>query len=283
MNIRHHFQTTMKLTFLILLGIIFLPAVHAQDDKEEENPLAQFAWVFEGEGKLGSIAEIKIPEGFGFLDGDETRKLMTAMGNLNTNMEVGTLMQMEEGWFVVFEFDEVGYVNDDEKDDLDADDMLEQKQASQKAGNEYREEQGLEPMFIDGWVKPPFYNPDTNNLEWGLKIRVEDSYNVNYISKLLGRKGVMDATLVCGTEEMESILPVFQGLLGSYEYADGQKYAEYTSGDKIAKYGLTALVVGAGATIAAKAGLFAKFWKFIVAGVVAVIAGAKRLFGRGTE
>ena len=171
----------------------------------------------------------------------------------------------------------------DFSNDLDADDMLEQKQASQKAGNEYRIDQGLEPMFIDGWVKPPFYNPDTNNLEWGLKIRVEDNYNVNYISKLLGRKGVMDATLVCGTEEMEAILPVFQGLLTSYEYVDGQKYAEYTSGDKIAKYGLTALVVGAGATIAAKAGLFAKFWKFIVAGFVALIAGVKRLFGTGKE
>ncbi len=283
MTKRIYFQANAKLTFLILIGAFFLPSIQAQDKKEEENPLAQFAWVFEGDGQLGNIAKVKIPEGFGFLDGNETRKLMTAMGNLNTDMEVGTLMQMEEGWFVVFEFDEVGYVKDDEKDNLDADDMLAQKQAAQEAGNEYREEQGLEPMFIDGWVKPPFYNPDTNNLEWGLKIRVTDSVNVNYISKLLGRRGVMDATLVCGTEEMESVLPVFQSMLTKYEYVDGQKYAEYTSGDKIAKYGLTALVVGAGATLAAKAGLFAKFWKFIVAGFVAVIAGVKRLFGRGEE
>jgi hypothetical protein len=68
------------------------------------------------------------------------------------------------------------------------------------------------------------------------------------------------------------------------EFDAGHRYADYKPGtDKLAAYGLAALVGGG---IAAKAGLFAKlgvfllaFKKVILAGVVAVGAVAKKMFG----
>ncbi len=51
----------------------------------------------------------------------------------------------------------------------------------------------------------------------------------------------------------------------------------------MAEYGLTALVAGGAGVVAAKTGLLAKFWKFIVAGVVAIGAFFKRIFGFGKK
>jgi uncharacterized membrane-anchored protein len=67
--------------------------------------------------------------------------------------------------------------------------------------------------------------------------------------------------------------------LGGFSYLPGQRYAEYKPGDKVAKYGLAALITGGAAAIAVKTG----FWKVIVSGLVAgwkfIVAGAVALWG----
>ena len=50
--------------------------------------------------------------------------------------------------------------------------------------------------------------------------------------------------------------------------------------DKLAEYGLTALVVGGGAAVLAQTGLLAKLWKPIAAFFVALGLGVKKLFSR---
>jgi len=98
----------------------------------------------------------------------------------------------------------------------------------------------------------------------------------------------MEVTLVSALEQMEEILPVYQDLLTGFQYNDGKRYAEYKEGDKLAEYGLTALVVGGAAVVAGKAGLFAvlakffaKAWKGLVIAAIAVGAFFKRLFTGG--
>ena len=55
-------------------------------------------------------------------------------------------------------------------------------------------------------------------------------------------------------------------------------------GDKVAEYGLTALIAGGVGAAAAKSGILAKMGKGIIAALLAAIAGlrslAARLFGR---
>ncbi|MEQ8278693.1 MAG: hypothetical protein RMA76_29345 [Deltaproteobacteria bacterium] len=55
----------------------------------EEDPLAQFAWQMEGQGKLGTRATLEIPQGFRFLEAAEASRLVEAMGNLTSRKEVG--------------------------------------------------------------------------------------------------------------------------------------------------------------------------------------------------
>ena len=69
------------------------------------------------------------------------------------------------------------------------------------------------------------------------------------------------------------------------EFTEGNRYADYQKGtDKVAAYGLAALVAGG---IAAKAGLFKVLLglliagkKFLIIGLVAAVALAKKLVGR---
>jgi uncharacterized membrane-anchored protein len=224
---------------------------------------------------MNQWAEIEVPPGYRFTGGDGTRTLLRMYGNLVGTTEQGLIAPENLDWFVVFDFDDCGYVKDDEKDQLDADKLLEQKIENSKAANEEKKKRGLPRLDIVGWTVPPHYNARTNNLEWGIRLRSEDgSESVNYNLKLLGRSGVMDATLACDPGQMDAVLPEARTLLAGFKFQPGQTYAEYRAGDKIAKYGLTALVLGGGAALAAKSGLLAGFFKLIAKGGKLLIAGA---------
>lgn len=282
-----------------LLSLVFAGALSAQDEAAaadaQAEAQAQFdafinslAWQTDGLGELKEWSTIEIPNGYRYLNGKDTDTLMQAWGNLPSEYE-GMVATDDLGWLVLFQFDPSGYVKDDEKDELDPDALLEQMMENQARGNEYRREQGLQPMYIDGWAMEPRYNERTNNLEWGLLLRSgnDPKQFVNYETKLLGRDGVMEVTLICDLENMQMILPTYQDLLLGHLYKDGKSYADYKQGDKIAEYGLTALIAGGAVYGAAKLGLLGsimafgkKFLKFIIIGLVAIGAAIKKFFSR---
>jgi len=240
-----------KFWYLILLFTAIAVSINAQETSEEaeitafEKELEQMNWQNEGTGDLDGIATIAIPAGYSFIQKKDTRRLMELFGNIPTEIENGLICPEDLSWFVVFEFSKEGYVKDDEKDSLDADAILKDLQAGNAAGNKRRQEMGLETLTLVGWAVPPNYNQATNNLEWAIRLQGEvGGSTVNYFTKLLGRRGIMNATLVCDPNALESILPDYQQLLTNYSYTSGNTYAEFKEGDKIAKYGLTGLIAG---------------------------------------
>ena len=58
----------------------------------------------------------------------------------------------------MFEFSDVGYVKDDEKDSLDANALLDSIKDSTLRGNQERMKRGWPTMTILGWETPPRYN-----------------------------------------------------------------------------------------------------------------------------
>jgi len=174
-------------------------------------------------------------------------------------------------------------VKDEDRDELDADDLLGSLRESNEAGNEMRRKRGWSTMDLVGWQTPPHYDAATQNLEWGLLFHSAGGQVVNYDVRLLGRHGVMQVSLVASPEAMAAALPEFRQMLAGHVFNEGERYAEYRAGDKVAEYGLAALVTGGALAVAAKTGFLQKFWKLLVAGVVAAIAGLKKLFGpKGT-
>jgi uncharacterized membrane-anchored protein len=266
------------------------PSKEAQDDQEMQQVLAEiesFGWTRKGTGKLGDKAEIFIPNGYRFTEGEGARKLKQIFGNPPSGIELGVLTTEGLGHWILFEFEESGYVKDDEKDKIDADALLKSMSEGQAAANEQRKEMGMTELALDGWAVPPRYNTKTNNLEWALRVKSlpDGGVSVNYNTKLLGRKGVMSAKLICDPEELQALLPQYEQIIAGYSYIDGERYAEFREGDQVAKYGLTALIAGTGAFAAAKMGLFAKLGVFFaklgkgaILIVIGVLAGLKKLF-----
>jgi uncharacterized membrane-anchored protein len=263
------------------------PPIGSEEQIGFEEFLARFTWLEDGTGKLGSRAEIDIPSGHRFLTGDQVGPLLEAMGNLSDHDELGLIGVEDLEWFVVFLFDDIGYVEDDEKDELDPEALASTISRNLERSNEIRRERGMEEMRFDGWALEPRYNEETNQLEWASRIASDSGVSVNYNTRVLGRKGVMRTILVASPDGLEEILPDYRRLMEGFRFVDGQRYAQYVPGDKIAEYGLMALIAGGAGAVAAKTGLltgiilfFKKGAKFILVGLVALGAGIKRFFFR---
>jgi len=274
-----------------------LEALAAPVEKPSEG--LQVAWVA-GPTRVdlhGDLAEIEVPEGFLFAGPEDTRKLLSSMGNRAFGSEVGMIVpeSEDEDWFLVFDWEEVGYVKDDEKDSIDADALLESLQASTLEGNAWRRENGIPDLTMTGWAEAPHYDQTTHNLVWATQLESADGRRtVNYNVRVLGRRGLMSVTLVEREEGYAAAKPAARKVLDGFAFKTGNTYAEWTSGDKVAEYGLTALVAAGAGAAAVKLGFFgmlAKFFgkagKMIVLAVVALAATArgfvKRLFGRREE
>lgn len=131
------------LQVLTLLGLIPLlqPPCHAQDKSNpidwQDGPMV---------GRLGDIAQISIPKGYRFTGKPGTQKLLELTQNPSDGNELGALVPVvgenDDIWFVVFEFDDSGYVRDTEKDSLDADAILQSIQKDTEESNKVREQKG---------------------------------------------------------------------------------------------------------------------------------------------
>jgi uncharacterized membrane-anchored protein len=230
---------------------------------------------------LGDQAQINLPDGYKALDGAQTRAMLQALGEPISHQEVGFIRPEGENadWSVYFQFDPVGYVKDDEKDNLDADAILSSIKAGTERSNEERRRKNNPEMQITGWHTKPTYNPSTKNLEWCIAASVQGEPLLNYNIRLLGREGVMEIILVTDPASLDSALPKVRSLLNGYTYLPGKRYAEWKAGDKIAEYGLTALIAGGAAAVAFKSGLIQKLLKPIIIGVIALGGFIAKLFG----
>ena len=284
-SIRH---SRVSLHLAALFGLLALPFSTPAQEQDTE-PKVKIGWQ-DGPtvGKLGGLAEIKVPEGYRFAGADGTRKFLELTQNPSSGNELGVLIpERKENdpsngfWFVIFEFHEIGYVKDDDRDKLNADNLLKELQTNTEEGNKERAKRGWPAYTIDGWYKPPYYDVSTKNLTWATRGHAlengKDENSVNYSVRILGRRGTMDVDLVLGPDIVSNVLPRFVDVLGGFTFNSGHSYAEFRPGDKVAEYGLAALVAGGAAAVAFKTGLLAKFWKLIVAMFVALSAMLKRM------
>jgi len=240
--------TRALLGFTLLLFALSAPAQREPGQVIQE--LQKLAWLRgPGEGTIAGKAKIQIPSGFAFLDERNTRRFLELMGNPPRDGH-WMIAPANLDWFAVFSFDPVGYVKDDEK--IDADALLKSLKEGDGPGNDERKRLGMAPIYTDGWHVPPHYDSGSKRLEWGMRLRDEKGgMHVNYTSRLLGRSGVMSAVLVSSPQTLNSDMKEFNSALAGYQFVAGEQYAEFKSGDRIAEYGLGALVLGGAAAAAA--------------------------------
>jgi len=270
--------------------LLYLPtSTLAADTPASVAPKVQIDWAGGPiTARLGDVAEIKVPAGYRFTGKEGTRKFLELTQNPPGGNELGTIIPAASEdaesktafWFVIFEFSDVGYVKDDDRDKLDADALLKTIKDNTEESNKERAKRGWAAYHVTNWYKAPFYDLATKNLTWAMKgysvVENNQESSVNYSVRILGRRGTMNADLVLDPNLVINVVPKFQNLLTGFSFLPGNTYAEFRPGDKIAEYGLATLVAGGATAIALKTGLLAKLWKLIVAAMVAIIAFLKR-------
>jgi uncharacterized membrane-anchored protein len=253
-----------------------------------------------GEVNIGNdLAKIKVPAGFRFLNAEDARKVVVEYwGNPASNADnlYGLLMPDkmnvtdENTWAFIIEYDEMGYVKDDDADKINYADLLSDMQTGEKEENAERTKAGYQAVHLVGWAEQPYYDKERKVLHWAKEIDfVGDSeHTLNYNVRVLGRKGVMVLNAVGSMNHLSDIKPTINNVLSSVEFAEGNRYADFNpSVDKVAAYGIGGLVAG---KVLAKAGFFAvilKFGKVIILGLLGVGAAVwrwvKSRFGQQEE
>ncbi|MDD1507926.1 DUF2167 domain-containing protein [Pseudomonas sp. CNPSo 3701] len=213
----------------------------------------------------GNLATLNLPDNMVFLDGDDAeRVLVQAWGNppdekppLGMILPKGVSPLAEESWAVTVEYEESGYVSDEDAADIDYNDMLKDLQESAKEDNKWRAENGYEPVSIVGWASAPHYDAEGKKLHWAKEVKFGDSdeHTLNYNIRVLGRKGVLVLNFIAGMHQLPQIEQNVPAVLAMTDFNDGNRYADFNPDlDKVAAYGLGALIAG---KAAAKVGLFA--------------------------
>jgi len=241
------------------------------------------------------IATIQVPQGFKYLNGEQTKVVLENLWGNPPSEEapLGMLFPLdkqptdEDCWGIEITFEQMGYIKDDDAKDLDYDELLSSMQADEAEINEARKEMGFEPVYIIGWASPPFYDQESKKLHWAkeLKFGEDEIHTLNYNIRILGRKGMLVLNAIGTMEQLEEIKTHTPTILANVNFSPGNQYADFDpSIDEVAAIGIGGLIAG---KVLAKAGFFAllaKFWKLIVAGVIGVFAFARRiLFGQKDE
>ena len=265
---------------MLVFAIYPTQSTNAQGDEANWERLRALAKDGPCTVELGDQATLVIPAGLLFFPPEGARLYEELTKNLPSAGLVGTVLNPEAEWYLRFNYDDIGRVPDDERGQLDADSILAAIKANQEQSNIELRKKGWSALHIDGWQSPPKYNHTLKRLEWCALVHGDDGHRVaNFNTRLLGRAGMMKVVAVGTPEAMQHTIPQINQILNGFEFKSGKKWAEWKAGDKTASYGLTGLITGGVAVVAAKSGFLAKFGKFIAAGVVGLLALLGRVFG----
>ncbi|MET0323045.1 MAG: DUF2167 domain-containing protein [Duganella sp.] len=242
----------------------------------------------------GAIATLDLPPSFRYLDQADTAKLLTeGWGNPPGGESLGMIVPAdvsplsEQGWGVVVTYDKDGHVKDDDADAINYADLLKEMQEGMIENNKARKEQGYEAMTLVRWAEQPSYDKAQHKLYWAKELHAEGAREnaLNYNIRVLGREGVLVLNAVAGMNQIDQVKREMKQVTAFTDFTAGHRYADFNATtDKVAEYGLAALVAGG---IAGKLGFFGKlvalllaFKKFIVIGLAASAGWIYKLFGR---
>jgi uncharacterized membrane-anchored protein len=247
------------------------------------------------EGKIalpGGIATLSLPAQFRYLSPADTERVLTeGWGNPPGHKTLGMIVPRDahvlsnEGWGVVVTYSEDGHVADDEADQIKYDELLVEMKKANQEENAARKEQGFAPMTLTGWAEAPSYDKVNHKLYWAQEFNTGSGTpnTLNYNIRVLGRKGVLVLNAVATMDQIATIRQEMKHVTAFSEFTPGNKYTDFNAAtDKVAEYGIAALVAGG---VASKLGLFGKllalllaFKKLIIIGVGAIGVAAFNFF-----
>lgn len=241
----------------------------------------------------GGLAKIQVPEQFRYLGPEDAQIVLEKLwGNppsdeppLGMLFPSGSTATTPDSWAVVIQFEESGYVKDEDAHTIDYDDLLKKMRASVTEENKQRAEQGYPTVDLIGWAAPPRYDATAKKLYWAKELNFQGSaeHTLNYNIRMLGRRGVLELNAIASVAQLPEIEQAAPTILAMVDFQDGHRYADFDSKtDKVATYGIAALVAGG---VLAKTGFLKVVIaaiiagkKFVIIGLIALAALVKKLF-----
>jgi len=221
------------------------------------------------------LAKINLTDDFRFLDSDGARKVLHDMwGNPDDPNVLGIIFPKDKGpldhgsWAVTVNYEANGYVKDDDAEKINYDELLKKMQQQALDANPERTKEGYPSIEIVGWAAPPRYDKDTHKLYWAkdLKFGDEQIDTLNYDIRVLGRRGVLVLGAISSMRAFPEIQEKMPQILSMVDFQPGNLYVDFDPKiDKVAEYGLAALVAGGALAGAAKLGLFGFLLKYLLA------------------
>jgi len=240
----------------------------------------------------GGAGELTVPRGFRYLDSTQSGYVLNKLWHNPPQENLGMLFPdslgplSENNWAYIIHYDPMGYVKDDDADDINYDELLEDMQKETEEANPERTEAGYEAMHLLGWGAKPYYDKQQHTLHWAKLLRFGNGIDetLNYNVRILGRKGVLIFNAVAQPTQLAAVKASIPDLLANVAFAKGQQYNDYSAGiDEVAAYSIGGLVAG---KVLAKVGFFAiilKFWKLGILALGGAWAAIKRFFGFGAK
>lgn len=236
-----------------------------------------------------NIGEIIIPDGFKYLNTEQSERVLTEYwGNPKyTDMTLGMILPEyqglmdDDGYVFNIQYDEIGYVEDDDADQIDYDELLTQMKSDTEEENKERNKDGYESIRVIGWAAKPYYDKDKKILHWAKEIQFGDQEvnTLNYNVRVLGRKGVLVLNAIAAIQDLSDVERDIPKILDIVKFSEGNKYFDFDSSiDNVASWTIGGLVAG---KVLAKVGFFAvilKFWKIILIAIGVFFKPIMRLF-----
>ncbi|MDT0125833.1 DUF2167 domain-containing protein [Paenibacillus sp. RRE4] len=232
---------------LFLLATLLISTLKA--DAESYSSADRFEWQ-KGPAtiSLNGIASINIPKSFSFFDEENTKRFMAENPPAPNGSEIGSIysMNMDSPWNVIFEIHNIGYIDDRDKNDLDADELLESHKRSPEGQQEKASTEN--DSYVLRWDVEPTYEDSKHQLRYSLGWRDPLLQNgiVNYKVNFLTREGYISVILVTPSHYFEESRQQFEEMvLQHVKINKGHTYEEFdASVDKKSKLSLINLIPG---------------------------------------
>jgi uncharacterized membrane-anchored protein len=238
---------------------------------------------------LGALAQIQIPEGFKFTDQRGARLLLERMKKQVPEGLLGILnaSALAGGSLILIQQASIGYVKDAANEQVDAAVVLSGIRDSVERENAGRAKRGQETITAVEWELKPLYDAESHTLEWALRAESKSGSLVNHTVRVLGRRGGID---VIASKPYKGFVELsnLKAIAKAVTFNEGERYADYRAGDKVAGLSLAELITldnvqqQAGspeaATAANASARTAWIWPAVIGlGVVALVALIIRL------
>lgn len=201
------------------------------------------------------MIRLSIPDGYKFLDADQSYYLVTDVWENPpsvTNGMLGVIMHAEadvydESTVFFVHYEDIGYVSDEDADGIEYAAKMKEMLQDDSLENAQRIADGYSGLRLVGWASAPYYDKQRKVLHWAKEMDSDDrDVNVlNYNIRVLGRKGVALINAVSSMDRLDIVKDEVPHVLAMVSFNDGYRYDQFDPAtDRVSSQGLDGLIDG---------------------------------------